>query len=478
MGVRRISFEVAGEFVLPRLSLDRPTIIAGGLPRVFAVWLVGSIPDGHPAWIGNGCLPTGISLPRWTPRLALQEDFGMSKVLEDRLAMKKTIQLFAICATLGLLALPAFANRVFPGAAGAAGEAIQDPCSPDGKIALYTEFYKELKGDQAKAYEAAKKYVACPTDASDDAEVKRIVYLRGFIAKYEKADHKGQLTNLVYAKKDYAAAFDLGKQILADDPSYLKAYIDLGYAGTVPGNPALVSDGLTYAKKAIELIEAGGSPDNWAPWSGKDEVLSNLNYSIGALKLKASPEEAIPYYIKAASYNTKLKTSPFTYSSLAGAYEDVYAKQQADYTAKYGGKEETPESKLAQANIDQVVDRIIDAFARAVALADSDEKAKPDKKEWLDRVTELYKYRTKSEAGLDLMLAGILSKPLPPRPTPLTALPTPVTTPASGSGGSGTGATPGTATTSVQPNKTAIPTTTPKTTGPTRPKMQRAHAPH
>jgi hypothetical protein len=455
-------------------SLDRPTVIAGILQRVFAVRQVCAIPAAHFAWIGNGCLPARILLPRWKPRLAPQEHFGIIEVLEDRLAMKKTIQLFAICASLGLLAMPAFANRVFS----RTGEAVQDPCSADAKVALYGEFYAELKGDQAKAKEAAKKYVACPSDASDDAEVKRIAYLKGFIAKYERADRKGQLTILVYTKRDYPAAFDLGRQILADDPSYLKAYVDLGYVGTLQGNPTLNNDGVTYAKKAIELIEAGGAPDSWAPWTGKDEVLSSLNYSIGAIKLTGSPDEAIPYLISAASYNTKLKTSPLIYSSLANAYEDIYAKQQADYTAKYGGKEETPDSKLAQANIDQVVDRIIDAFARAVALADSDEKAKPNKKEWLDRVTELYKYRTKSVAGLNEILVGILSKPLPPRPTPLTALPTPVTTPASGSGGSGAGATPGTATTSVQPNKTPIPTTTPKMTGPTRPKMQRAHAPH
>ena len=34
-------------------------------------------------------------------------------------------------------------------------------------------------------------------------------------------------------------------------------------------------------------------------------------------------------------------------------------------------KDETPESKLALANINQIVDRMIDAYARAVALAGS-----------------------------------------------------------------------------------------------------------
>ena len=36
------------------------------------------------------------------------------------------------------------------------------------------------------------------------------------------------------------------------------------------------------------------------------------------------------------------------------------------------GKDETPESKLALENINQVIDRMIDAYARAVALAGND----------------------------------------------------------------------------------------------------------
>src|SRR5882757_1607959 len=137
--------------------------------------------------------------------------------------MKKTIRCLSIVVTVTLLALPVFANGVSP----RAGEAVQEPCSADAKLALYGEFYKELKGDQAKAYEAAKKYVACPTtDATDAAEATRITYLKGFITKYEKQDRFTRLSKLMIDKK-YADAFPLGKDILNDQPDNPSVTLDL-----------------------------------------------------------------------------------------------------------------------------------------------------------------------------------------------------------------------------------------------------------
>jgi len=58
--------------------------------------------------------------------------------------MKKIISLLAIAATLSLLAVTAFGNSI-------TDESMQDPCSAESKMAIYGEFYKEIKGDQSKA---------------------------------------------------------------------------------------------------------------------------------------------------------------------------------------------------------------------------------------------------------------------------------------------------------------------------------------
>jgi len=406
--------------------------------------------------------------------------------------MKKTIGSLAICATVAMLSLQAFANR-----ASLQPEAtIQDQCTPESKTAWYTEFTKDLKTDQAKAYELAKKYLACPSVAAEEQITN---YLKNFVTKYEKASRKDQVSDLVYNKKDYAKAFELGKQILAEEPDNLRVLIDLSNAGyasrKVETNNA---DTLAYAKKAIELIESGKAPENWTPYKSKDEALGYLYYTVGLLNAQKNPAEGLTSVIKAAQFQGEISKLASTYAFIAGAYEaGQYAKLYADYKAKFEGKDESPESKLALENINQVVDRMIDAYARAVALAGND----PQKAVWMESLTTWYKFRhNQSDAGLTEMIASVMSKPLPPEPTPITSLPaaTPTTNPASGSmSSSGSKPAAGTApsgantpagtssasantpaATTTQPGKAPANSTPSKATkpgGPTKPKPKRNH---
>ena len=77
----------------------------------------------------------------------------------------------------------------------------------------------------------------------------------------------------------------------------------------------------------------------------------------------------------------------------------VRTPNESDAYKIYTDKEETPESKLALANIHQVVDRMIDGYARAVALAGSDAKFATQKAEWNDSLKKWYKFRNPKEEG-------------------------------------------------------------------------------
>lgn len=385
--------------------------------------------------------------------------------------MRKTFSFLSVCAMLALCSLTALAHR----APLAYIDQPQDQCSAENKAAWYAAFRKDYKDDQAKAYDAAKKYLACPGDPNDQDEASRIAYLQKFVSLYEKANEKAsrkaQLKDAIYTKKDYAKAFELGKQVLADEPDNFLVYLDLGYAAFAAfnsGNKHFVNDGVASAKKAIEMIESGKTPPDWKPVVSKEDTLAKLNYWIAALKQDATPAEAIPYWIKAASYDT-FKKSVEVYYNLGLAYErGPYQKQFDDYNRLYKDKPETPESKLALENINQILDRVIDAYARAVALAGSNPDYKDLKADAMTRLTDWYKFRhNQSDAGLNEMIAGILSKPLPPEPTPITSLPTPPSTPASGPGSS----TSGTGADANTPAKT----TTAPTARTSKPKTHRAH---
>jgi hypothetical protein len=348
--------------------------------------------------------------------------------------MKRTILLLAVAAMTA-----AFAASV---------SAQTKECTDDFKSATYQKWYDNRKEHQDVAAQAAKDYLAtCTTEDQYSAALKK------FVAAWDDANKNvaiQQEFKAAYDGKKYADQIRLGKQIVATDPENAAIYIVMGLAGL--GDPAVLAESAEFAKKSISMIE-GGKP--FAPLASKDQALAYLNYVVAKSIIKNSPADAIPYLLKTVRYDSDLKKNPQVYAELAGAYgEGPIAKLSEEYKAKY--TTESPESKLALANINQMIDRQIDALARAAALsADA-----ANKKAVMDVLTGLYKDRNKSEAGLNEMIASILTKPIPDIPTPLTSLPTPApsSTPGTaGSGGAQNGAAGNGATGSAKPAPSPTP---------------------
>jgi tetratricopeptide (TPR) repeat protein len=404
--------------------------------------------------------------------------------------MKKIIGLLAMYASLAVVATPAFAT-IFqltaqaqtptPAAPATPG---QGACTDESKAAWYADFTKFRTTDAKKAYEAGKQYLtACPNEQGQIPD-----YLKKWVAAYEKEARKLKVTPLIYGEKKYVEGLAMAKEILAEEPENLRVIVDLGYgsylAAATLKNESYNTDALTHIRKAIQLIESGKTPESWAPFKGKDDTLAYLYNSLGRITLKTNQSEGLTALIKSAQFESELKKDPWTYFFIATAYEaGPYAKLSADYKTRFEGKDETPESKLALANVQQVIDRMIDGYARAVALAGSDAKYQANKPEWLDSLTTWYKYRhNQSDAGLTDLIAGVMSKPLPPEPTPLTTLPAaPATSTAPASGSTSTagatatseaaapsanktttGGTVAPSTTSTTTKSTTTPTATPK----------------
>ncbi|HEU4432258.1 MAG TPA: hypothetical protein VFR51_02610 [Pyrinomonadaceae bacterium] len=346
-------------------------------------------------------------------------------------------------ATVALLALPVAAKNVVTAIAA------QDACAPEARDVLYKTFTDNRTSDQAKAYDAAKKYLACPVATPTEAQTKIIEYLTRWVGLYEKAKRKQIFTEKLYNEKNYPEAFKLGGEILKDEPDNTKVLLDLGANGYLVAslnNAQLTAEAVEYARKAIQALESGKTVEDWTGLQNKDVALAYANYTVGSLTIEKDPAGALKYLIKAAQFETPLKKSPVTYALIAGAYETgPYAKQSQEYKDKYSGKDETPESKLALANIHQIVDRMIDGYARAVALAGTNPQMNAQKTAWNDSLKQWFKFRNPNdpETGVDAVVAGILAKPLPPEPTPLVSLPP---TPAATTTGTSGTTTPATAT--------------------------------
>ena len=292
------------------------------------------------------------------------------------------------------------------------GQETDDPA----KIAIYKRFYDNYQGNKAVAYKAAQDYVAKYTKDKD----QYVDYLQKWMRAYEHDERKRKLPGLIN-EKQYSEAYSTGAQILSAEPNYLRAQIDLGYAGYLAASnkdETHNAEALNYARKSIQLIEEGKVPSEWAPFKGKDDTLAYLNYAVGYLTLKTAPEQSIDSLIKAAQYESEIRRTPSTYYFLAIAYESgPYKTLSTSYQTKFANQPETPESKAALEKLNVMMDRIVDAYARAINAAGTDPKTEQSRKEWLTAASNYYKFRHGgSDAGLTEMIAGAMQKPLPPKP--------------------------------------------------------------
>ena len=368
-----------------------------------------------------------------------------------------------LSAVVAMLALPALAKTTL--LTETSGALVQ--CEEEAKTALYKKFTDNRTTNPQVAYETAKEYLTkCP------AEDQYTAYMKKWIVAYEKAIRKPNLEQFMKDGK-YVEAYALAKQILADEPNDV---LTLRQAAVAGFNLALTNkevspvEAANYARKALQLIESGRGFEEGKPLDPKikEENVGLLNLASGYLALKGNPSDAVGSLLRAAQTDSSFKKDPQTYIWLANAYQaGPYKKLSDEFEANYRGKDETPESKAALENLNQVIDRIIDALARAIALA-TDPKYATVKAQLNTQLTSFYKFRhNDSEAGLPEFIASVLSKPLPPQPV-LSATPVPATssttTPAATTTPAG-GTTPATTpATTTAPASTKPPTATPSPT--------------
>lgn len=349
--------------------------------------------------------------------------------------MKTLTRLLTVAALASLFALPSFAQD----AAAAA-----NPCESQERTDLYTKYFNEKKNtnDQKPAFETAKQYLAKYESACSDQYSQAV---RKFHDAYAKALGEANVAvdwQKAVTAKDARKAFESGRQLLAKDAENVGIYLTnaaLGYNAVIPkgsnaGDAALTAETVAAANKAIELIQAGREPKDttgkasWGAFKSRDEALAWAHYVLGTLQFKTDPAGAVNHMVAVAQSNSSVKEEPTVYTVLAVALEAERARLAEEYK-KF--TEENDQSRMVLANINQIVDRQIDAYARAVAY-DKDAARKADS---MNILTELYKSRNNGATdGLQARIDAVRTTPLLVT-TPITTPPpaaTPTPTPAGG----------------------------------------------
>jgi len=320
----------------------------------------------------------------------------------------------AACTLLFLLSLQSAAQPLSaPQRSSASQRRRQQQQITQAQADLYERWRANINLNQQAAFEAGREYAG---KYPNDEYAARV---RGWVADYERAARKLQFEGLLFKEKKYAAAYQIGKQVLADESDNLRTLINLasaGYLASNAGDASFNAETLEFARRATAMLEGDSKPSDWKPFTGPPDALAYLNFITGELILKETPAKSVAYFRKAIESEGTMKHTPIVYSRLAAAYvAGEYEPLAKRFTGDGGARPpESEENKAALVKIYQVVDRIIDAYARAVALSGTDTQYGEARARWMEQLVQYYKFRhNDSTDGLEAYIAGATAKPLP-----------------------------------------------------------------
>lgn len=253
--------------------------------------------------------------------------------------------------------------------------------------------------DLEKAYELSKEFLAKYPKEKGDIVNK----IKDFVQRFRDNQF------LVYLDQGKTAdAFRLGAELLAENADNSLVTMNLAYGGFMAlaknNDKSFNDQTINYANKTISFLEAGKTPSNFAPFKDKDEATSWMYYILGNLQKDTDIKQAAHSFYLATRLETQIKANSFPYYAIATYYEDIYQKLATEYNTKVKTMSEA-ESKAQLEKVNKVVDLMLDAYARAVKRAEAENA--PQKDEWKKRMSDVYKFRKKTDAGFNEFITYI-----------------------------------------------------------------------
>lgn len=191
----------------------------------------------------------------------------------------------------------------------------------------------------------------------------------------------------------HADTFRVANAYLARNPEAVGVLTQLALVGidqARTGNAQFVEPSRQYGIKAVELIEANKKPADFddARWAEyKTKWLPHLYQSLGVLAhVTKDRAGAVARLEKAAALNP---ADAFNYLLLSDIYNSQYEALAQEYKAAPAGPAKEEALKKSQAQMDKV----IDAYAHALALSEGDERFKQVREQIMSDLQTYYKYR-------------------------------------------------------------------------------------
>jgi hypothetical protein len=279
-------------------------------------------------------------------------------------------------------------------------------------FARYSENKKQPNPERQRlAYEAARDYVKRYGGDVDS----NLPELRRFVTQYERV-MRSYVLHEAYVARKYEKVFEIGRENLRKDPEdfyVLATLTQAGYENAQTGDTSLNEETIGYAKSAVALLESG-QLNHYDPFETVTDAQGFLNFAVGWFLRDQSPVEAAASLTKSIKSGASVKDDPLVYNLLGIAIlKGEYAQLAAEYNGRFGNKLPSPEQQAMWEKLAKLGNRVIDAYARAVALSTKPEHAAA-KARLMPRLASLYKsFHNNSDAGLSDLIANVLSQPLP-----------------------------------------------------------------
>lgn len=288
----------------------------------------------------------------------------------------------------------------------------QSDNTKESLYAQFSEYRKSINPEEQKlAYPVARSYLI-RFGGDDDLYAREV---QRFVDEYDRIVREREVFK-AYGAKNYVKTFELGSPLLKKDPNdffLLATLTEAGYESALAGNASLNTETIDCARKAIHLIEAG-KVTRADPLKSLEIARGFLNSALGWLLRDSLPVEAAAAFRKAAQSDSPYRTDPSIYHRMGVAIlKGEFAQLSAEYNEKFGAKPPSADQRVMFDRLTHLVERAIDAYARAVGLMTKPEQ-QVGRNKILEQLTALYKnFHNNSDDGLNELISTVLSKPLP-----------------------------------------------------------------
>ena len=260
--------------------------------------------------------------------------------------------------------------------------------------------------DLLKAYEIANTLV---TEFRGDTD-QLVNGANTFLAKNREA-----FFNILLSKNRNSDAFLLGEDILDAQPDNLYVKMNMAFIAQElllkEKDRSFIKDGIDYAREAIKDFDAGKVPSSFDPFKDKDDAHANMYWLIGVFTVENDLATAAGSFHKAVTMPGSLGKRSYGYYIVASYYEARYNNRVKEFQMKYPtGNVPNDVANKEEAARGEIVDRMLDAYARAVKNAQGE--SNPELPSWKERTQAIYKFRKGSDAGFDNYVNNVMSTPI------------------------------------------------------------------